>query len=107
MCECIDGASKTPEGLCRCDEPTEQYMEAYFVQTPKSCLKKCESEYKSVYGDKLYKCLTSKFYKSVIKAEVLGTLEKGTCAANELSIAVEGEGDQCLRKAFVDYILQE
>jgi hypothetical protein len=82
-------------------------MESYFVARPKSCVKKCQDKYKMVYGDKLYKCLTAKFYKDVVKSELTGNLEQGMCADNEMAIPVADDEPQCLRKAFVDYILQE
>jgi len=107
-CDCIEGAHVSEElGYCVCDTPTEQFMESYFVARPKTCIKKCEDKYKMVYGDKLYKCLTAKFYKDVVKSELTGSLEQGDCASNEMSIPVQDEAHQCLRQAFVDYILQE
>lgn len=80
-------------------------MEAYFVERPKSCLKKCVEGYKMAYGNQQAKCFTGKVYKSVVRAE--DSLEQGNCAENEYSIPVSGQDPVCIQRAFVTYMLEE
>jgi hypothetical protein len=87
-------------------------MEAYFVQKPKTCQKKCKEGLRAAYADQKFKCFTGKVYKSVVLAEAKGELEKGSCADGEYEIHVKSSGDEegfdeCILVPFVNYILHE
>jgi hypothetical protein len=80
-------------------------MEAYFIERPKSCLKKCVEGYKVAYGNRQVSCFTGKVYKSIVRAE--DSLEQGDCEEGEYSIPVSEEDPICVQHAFVKYILDE
>jgi hypothetical protein len=106
-CDCIEGAERRDDGLCHCIPPKQNNMVEYFVAIPKSCRKKCIDGYKDVYADKAFICLTNKAYKAVYWAEAKGEIKQKSCQKGEIHIDVPGEGHECIRKGFVDYILTE
>jgi len=119
---CIKAAHRNDANAkCTCENPSDDYMEAIFLQEEdknyKKCDTKCKEEYqgkalRSVYGKNIHKCITVDLYNSVVVAftpavnPVPPKLADGGCKENEYPIEVHGQsGPTCLREDFVQHIM--
>jgi len=113
-CACIQGAERDEDGWCSCKKPADPTKEAFFEAYPeKLCLEQCRRGMQEVSDKKAgtSTCISAQLWKAVVALELklggVGKFVQGGCREDEYQIPVEGRDAACLRKEYVQDVLQD